>query len=130
MQTRITSWRSIPISFDRSSGVRWFAIPLLLWRWRRVQRVAGSFRLRAGSSRPAGEEQVVARAGSVGQVAGRPARDDCGPFDPLRAVREHDRVAPELLTNVCGELVDRHRVCEWTAEPDPPELLGRLDAQL
>jgi hypothetical protein len=30
MQTRITSTRSIPISFESSSGVRWFAMPLLL----------------------------------------------------------------------------------------------------
>jgi hypothetical protein len=45
-------------------------------------------------------------------------------------VREHHRLAPEPLANSCGEVVDRHGFCKRTAEPDPAELLGGLDAQL
>src|SRR5262249_38918197 len=63
--------------------------------------------VQAGLGRLAGQEQVVALAGGVGEIAGGSARDHGRTLDALRSVCEHDRVATQLLADPGRELVDR-----------------------
>ena len=77
----------------------------------------------------AGEEEVVALVRGVDQVAAGRARADRDPLDPLRAVREDERLAADRLADAGGELLDADRLAQRPALADLGERALDLDAE-
>src|SRR5262245_47477524 len=80
--------------------------------------------------RLAGEEEVVAVASRFGQIPCGATRDDRCAIDPLRPLREHDRLAPDLLADALLELGDRRRLLQRASEPDVRKRVCWLDSEL
>ena len=85
--------------------------------------------LQARLLRLAGEEEVVALVGGVDQVAAGGARADRDALDPVRAVREDERLAADRLADTGGELVDAERLAQRPALPDLGERTLDLDPE-
>src|SRR5579884_765682 len=100
-QTRMTSWRSIPSSFDSSSGVRWFAMPLSS---------SGNEKARSARRARAGSACSLA-CGLDGHHSARPSktlirgsispREDAGQTSPAGPV-------PDGRSARCGRALERH----------------------
>ena len=66
-------------------------------------------RLQARLFELAGEKQVVAVSGRFQQARAAAAGDDGDPFDHVRAVKEGQRLAPELLGHPCDQFLRTNR---------------------